>query len=459
MRFLLCGLAVLAACLPALATDDTSAFAGVWQTRGYGYVMSVEGDTVTLYERTAISCQKSALTAGELVPAPGDSMAFSVSLPGFINATMVVKPGDDAGSLSLHRTDTVTWMKATRLEILPTICTSETPESQAAAIFAQTFREHYPFEGISGLAWDSSEQDSLIAGSELFKVLSGQLMELEDPHVALVAPHLDEAFFGAEQGGRNLSDDDRKAARALVKSKYLGGKARTLAGGRMLFGWLSSELAYLRVDSFYGYGAQDGGADDAAVLHKALDQIVGGLSGAAALVLDMRDNDGGSDKLAIELARRFTDRAYVAYRKQAVGEVGPDRQIIWASQSETMVEPLPEHAAYTGELLILTSGDTVSAAETFLMAMMGRAADTRRLGAATRGSFSDMLPRALPNGWLFALPNERYVDASGKSYDGTGIVPDFAVAEVSPADIKLAATGRLIPSSRSSAPPNASSLS
>ncbi len=423
---------------PSWAAAEPGTFAGIWQTRGYGYVMAVEGDTVTLYERTAISCQKAALRPGKLVPAPGDSMAFKVNLPGFIDATMIVRPGDDANSLHLHRTDTVTWMRATRLEILPSICTGEPQQGEAAAIFTQTFREHYPFEGISDEEWDSAGQDSSIMGEDLFKLLSGQLMMLADPHVALIAPNLNEAYFGAERGGRNLTEADRKAGLTLIRDKYLGGKARTLADGHLLFGWIAPELAYLRIDGFYGFGTEDGGADDAEVLHAALDDVLLEAGEAAALVLDLRDNIGGSDKLAIELARRFTDRSYVAYRKQAVAEIGPDRQVIWASQPETMVDPADGRPAYNGELILLSSGDTVSAGETFLMAMMGREADTRRLGAPTRGSFSDMLPRALPNGWLFALPNERYVDASGKSYDGTGIPPDFAVPEVTAADIAAA---------------------
>ena len=261
-------------------------------------------------------------------------------------------------------------------------------------------------------------------------------MELNDAHVALVAPTLDQMYFGAEHGGRGLTDEERAAALELIKNKYLRGEGRSLASGHLLLGQLGDGLAYLRVDAFYGYGAEDGGADDADVLNAALDEVIDAVQNAQALVLDVRDNNGGSDRLAIELARRFTDKPYVAYRKQAVAEVAADRQVIWASQPETMVEPVPGKPVFSGGLLVLTSGDTVSAAEAFTMALMGREADTRRLGAPTRGSFSDMLPRALPNGWLFALPNERYVDASGKSYDGMGIPPDFAVAEVTGADIR-----------------------
>jgi hypothetical protein len=311
-----------------------------------------------------------------------------------------------------------------------------TDRDRSKNIFARTFAEHYPFATLGKPDWVAMPAADARVGLELYTEMRDLLAGLHDPHVALVAPNLDEMFFGAEQGGRDLTEEDRAAALALVGDKYLSASGRTLAGGRLLFGWLTPELAYLRVPGFYGYGAEDGGADDAEAMHGALDELLDEAAGAQALVLDMRDNDGGSDSLAIELARRFTDRAYVAYRKQAVAEISADRQVIWASQDETMVEPIEGRPAYTGEVILLTSADTVSAGETFVMAMMGRATNTRRLGSPTRGSFSDMLPRMLPNGWLFALPNERYVDAAGDSYDGTGIPPHLAVPDVTAADIR-----------------------
>ena len=70
--------------------------------------------------------------------------------------------------------------------------------------------------------------------------------------------------------------------------------------------------------------------------------------------------------------------------------------------------------------------DSVSAAETFTMALMGRSPRVTRIGEHTQGVFSDVLVRQLPNGWRFGLPNERFLTEDGVAFDGPGIPPHVA---------------------------------
>jgi C-terminal processing protease CtpA/Prc len=82
---------------------------------------------------------------------------------------------------------------------------------------------------------------------------------------------------------------------------------------------------------------------------------------------------------------------------------------------------------FEGNVVLLTSRHSVSAAETFTMALMGRTPRVTRVGENTQGVFSDVLGRRLPNGWRFGLPNEIFLTQSGESFDGPGIAPDIAV--------------------------------
>ncbi|WP_374324072.1 S41 family peptidase [Streptomyces sp. AP-93] len=69
----------------------------------------------------------------------------------------------------------------------------------------------------------------------------------------------------------------------------------------------------------------------------------------------------------------------------------------------------------------LRTRDTESAGETFTLALMERPGRPMRIGRPTQGVFSDVLGRALPNGWKLGLPNEQFLTRTGKTFDGPGI--------------------------------------
>ena len=68
-------------------------------------------------------------------------------------------------------------------------------------------------------------------------------------------------------------------------------------------------------------------------------------------------------------------------------------------------------------------------------ALLGRTPKVVRIGENTQGVFSDMLLRALPNGWVFALPNEVVRTASGEIFEGPGIPPGRIVPVFEAADV------------------------
>ena len=83
--------------------------------------------------------------------------------------------------------------------------------------------------------------------------------------------------------------------------------------------------------------------------------------------------------------------------------------------------------AYAGPVVLLTSGGTFSAAETFALAMRVRN-DVTLVGERSSGHFSDMIDGELPNGWDLTLSGERYRAADGEIYETRGVPVDMAVA-------------------------------
>src|SRR5262249_50925259 len=152
---------------------------------------------------------------------------------------------------------------------------------------------------------------------------------------------------------------------------------------------------YLRVDSFMGYVAEGGFDAAARALDKALDEILGDARSLPALIVDVRINHGGDDPLGIQIAGRLTDRPYVAYAKRARNDAEAPQP--WTEPQAASVAAGRE-PRFLGRVVELIGPDTVSAGETFTMALLGRRPPVLRIGEPTQGVYSDILVRSLPNG-------------------------------------------------------------
>ena len=156
-------------------------------------------------------------------------------------------------------------------------------------------------------------------------------------------------------------------------------------------------------------------------LETALDDIFRNSAKLTGLVIDVRINGGGSDVFGISIASRLATEEYLAYSKVARNDIhDPDHRI----QPQPVIVHVSQRAGFRGPVVLLTSADSVSAAETFTMALLDRRPHVVRVGSNTQGVFSDVLGRSLLNGWTFGLPNEIYLTKDGKAF---GVPPDIEV--------------------------------
>jgi C-terminal processing protease CtpA/Prc len=160
-------------------------------------------------------------------------------------------------------------------------------------------------------------------------------------------------------------------------------------------------------------------------------------AGKATLVIDVRINGGGSDLLGVAVASRLTDKEYVAFTKRARND--PDHAPVgdkgWTAPQTTHVVPSPR-PRFLGRVFLLTGPNSISAAETFTMALLGRTPHVFRVGESTQGVYSDVLGRTLPNGWGFGFPNEVFLDTDNHHYEKRGVPPDEEVTVFAPEDLK-----------------------
>ncbi|MFJ4819916.1 S41 family peptidase [Streptomyces sp. NPDC088801] len=408
----------------AAATSGKPSTDGLWRMDGYGTVLSLDGDTLQEFQRTSVSCLKGD-TARRTAPG-------TYATPD--GTTLTVRPGPSRDRATLGADTSVGHRTLQRIHELPADCTRPVPKDPRAAfdVFWHSFAENYPFFAAKGVDWQDVRdryrpkvhQDT--TREELFGIFSDMVRPLHDAHVAVQDG--ERVFAQVRPGTEPPSPElDSKVKKFITERDLKHAPYRQdFANGRITYADLpgrASGQGYLRISGFGGY-APDGSPYPAhlAELDRALDTILTSdrarrLNG---LIIDLRINGGGSDALGIHIAERLTDTPYVAYAKRARNHpTDPDRH--------TRPEPIrvvpADGPRYTGPIAVLTGGSTVSAGETFTQALIDRPGGTIRVGRPTQGVFSDVMARNLPGGMTAWLPNEEFLNRSGRTYDGSGIPP------------------------------------
>ncbi|MFF3209862.1 S41 family peptidase [Streptomyces sp. NPDC002886] len=400
---------------------------GIWRLDGYGTVLRVESGRLQEYQVTGISCLPGA--SARRVPDSGGSSAFRYATED--GEVLTVRSG------SVHVEGSVGDRATRRVTALPERCREAQEPGPAADpvatfdTFWQTFAENYPFFAAKGVDWDAvreSLRPRVHAGTtedELFAVFEEMLAPLHDAHVRLSDGA--DRFFGEGRPGTTIPTLELETrVKAYIQEVDLGGRApREFAQGRISYADLPDGRGYLRLSGFGGYTESGDFASESAELDRVLNTVftaerTGRLRG---LVIDLRINGGGSDELGLRLAGRLTDRPYFAYAKRVRNDPADAGRF-------TRPQPLYVRPArgprYTGPVAVLTGGSTMSAGETFTQALLERPGRTVRIGEPTQGVFSDVLGRALPNGWELGLPNEQFLTRTGKTFDGPGIPVDVS---------------------------------
>ncbi|MBW0147514.1 S41 family peptidase [Marinobacter arenosus] len=399
---------------------------GVWRSQGYGKILAIEGDRYTLFEETAISCLP--LYRGNLQEL------------GHYYEDLAVSPGGQA--FSAHRVSGVTRIGFRRLAALPAHAAA-TPTQDPAdpeynfEIFWRTFDEQYALFDLKGVAWDQAYHTyrrQIQPGSSretLFATMAAMLRPLKDGHIRLHTPsgHYNAGAHPAlyQRLTRELEDanDDRELAsylgdlkdwlHGLIREDYLASGGRH--GGNRLVEWgrLSEGIGYLNIRAMAGQSGRTGEpAADLDAIDGVMKAVLADVGHLPNLVVDLRNNGGGYDGVALRFAAYLMDRKRLAFTKSARhGNGFTGKQAIYVN---------PASETYRGSLFVLTSELTASAAEILVLALLQHPRLTL-IGEPTHGILSDTLERHLPNGWHLTLSNEIYRAFDGQVYEDVGIPP------------------------------------
>lgn len=268
---------------------------------------------------------------------------------------------------------------------------------------------HYTYFDLKDVNWDSVRDAtrpralSATGDYELFQAISEMLGTLRDGHVNLYAggnwTYRYDAWYKNYPVNFDPSDREAYLDRLVMRPAWFG---RTPG----------DPIAYVRFDNFAS------GTDHAGTLTSLLRQH----GPFRALIIDMRNNGGGSDMNSRLLAGLFAENTYTyAYYRYKRGPAHDD----FTPWQPKRVRPSAE-ATFPIPLAVLTNRGCFSACEDFVLAVRPRA-DVTVLGDTTGGGAGNPVSRELPNGWTYRFSTWQQVSADMTHYEGRGIIPDIPI--------------------------------
>ncbi|QDU72970.1 S41 family peptidase [Mucisphaera calidilacus] len=182
----------------------------------------------------------------------------------------------------------------------------------------------------------------------------------------------------------------------------------------LTFAMFQGDVPYARIDSF---SASDPYA------FEPLFSFIGKNVDAEAIILDLRLNGGGSERVAQHLAGCFFDEPAV-YATHVFRDNGLPGG--FTDPMERVVEPNFGRPRFKGHVAVLTGPVVMSSAEAFVL-MMRQAPRATIFGLTTHGSSGN--PRAYPlgNGLTLYVPSWKSMTPEGEAFEGVGLEPEVEV--------------------------------
>ena len=405
---------------------------GHWNSLGSGWILNIQDSTsYSFYDLTKISC----------LPARKGSLDEIMSSLRIENDTLVLRKG-------------IVDYSFIRTAEMPELCSKDLDSAKVNdplfnfEVFAQIVGEHYAFFDLNQLNWDSlyrEQRNKLNPSStdlDLYNVIDETLERLNDNHAYLEAsPEVYDMMpseeDSPEQENESLPEYGDFQVADLVVSNHLE-EDMTQDSWLIKWGKLQEGMGYIQVKAMWLFAdlkidlelIEEVGYVDAYVqtfhqmyegtyiqkevkgVSQIMDRVMSDLEDMDAIVIDVRFNGGGQDAVSFEILNRFTSGSVqIATRKLRDGDNFTPVQTLSLSGNPN---------AFNKPVYVLTSPQTGSAAEAFSIATLDME-QIQRIGSPTAGALSTALEKTLPNGWVFSISNEIYMDNMGVAYENQGI--------------------------------------
>ena len=289
----------------------------------------------------------------------------------------------------------------------------DTPQGNFEALW-KIIDEHYCFfdykqhEYGHGLDWNDIYNKYKVRAREglnreqLFEVLTDMLAELRDGHVNLAAAFdYGRYWTWHENYPTNFSDS--------LQRIYLGTDYRIASG--LQYTIFDDNIGYVYYGSFQN-GIGEGN----------LDEVIQHLMLCNGLILDIRNNGGGTLTYAEKLAARFChEKTLVGYQQHKTGKGHND----FSEMKEQYIEP-SSNMRWQKPVVVLTNRHVFSAANEFVKYMKCMP-QVKIVGDKTGGGAGLPFSSTLPNGWTVRFSACPMYDCQ-RQHTEFGIEPDYYVS-------------------------------
>lgn len=236
--------------------------------------------------------------------------------------------------------------------------------------------------------------------AELFAVLAAMLNELRDDHTNLVSP------FNFSRYNIGLQSPENFRQRT-IEEFYL---ANAWFKGAFIHDFLdNNEIGYIRYGSFLVDFSDE-----------EMDFVLNRYKDTKGLILDMRQNGGGSSFTVPQILARFTEsKTKVGY---FITRNGPNRND-FSDREDFYVTP-HNGLHYNKPVIVLIDRGSYSATTSFALACKALP-NVILMGDTTGGGGGLPNGGQLPNGWTYRFSISQLLDLNGNSYAEDGVPPDI----------------------------------
>ncbi|MDR0745156.1 MAG: S41 family peptidase [Mediterranea sp.] len=237
---------------------------------------------------------------------------------------------------------------------------------------------------------------------ELFNILGGMLNKLKDGHVSLYSDsEVTYYTYWFEGYSYNFSE--------LLLMNYLGTKHHT--EGSIRYTVFSENIGYMHCDNF-----------SETMNNERINMILDYMSGCNGLIIDMRNNSGGSIGNAVLLASHFTDtKVLTGYIQHKTGKGRND----FSAAKAIYIDPAIG-VYWSKPVAVLCNRKTFSAGNYFVN-IMRNFPQVTIVGDITGGGGGLPFTSELPNGWGVRFSTSPHFDADMNHIE-FGIEPDYLIS-------------------------------
>lgn len=300
----------------------------------------------------------------------------------------------------------------------------ENPEPENLEVFDHlwnTVDEKYSFFVDKNIDWEAAKQEFRPKAAnarnsiDLFNALADMLFLLEDGHVNISAGiDLSRNWDWYLQFPSNFNFD-------IIERNYLVPSEDYQISGP-IHNTIIDSVGYMYYESFSSNVSTS--LLDYIILkfqRREINSIEGAVAG---LIIDVRNNGGGSVSNAFTIANRFArEKTKVAdwYYKN-----GPEHDNFTQAEERFIEFEGNEDYKFNKPIVVLINRSSYSSAN-FFASMMSFLPNVTLMGDQTGGGGGLPINNELPNGWRFRFSASRTLDANGNNIE-FGVAPDIAVA-------------------------------